>query len=481
MSDSLANEQIPIYVDVDGTLIYTDLLYEATLKLIKKYPLKLFLLPFWLLRGKAFLKNKITQYVEIFPNVLPYHEEFLVFLKEQHQQGRKIFLASASHQKFVEKIAHYLGIFSGILASNESTNLSGIKKLQAILEQEKNGRFAYAGNSKSDLVIWKRAYEVIIVNASKKIEDSFQSQNQSPKIFKGLRPKITTWIKALRIHQWLKNVLLFVPLLTAHVSDKISFAGLVFVAFFCFGFVASATYIINDLFDLDSDRQHPKKCKRPVASGKISIISAGIMSVFLLTLGFLISIFFLPTSFTAMLGIYLVSTLSYSLYFKQRLLLDVIMLAGLYTLRIFAGAMAIQVEVSFWLLAFSMFMFFSLALVKRCSELYLMQENNVASLNGRGYQTSDYAIIQTMGIASGYAAVLVFALYIDSKAVTEYYSHPKVLWLLCPILWYWLNRMWIKTSRGQMHDDPVMFSLSDPVSWCAIFSGAIVFIISYWM
>lgn len=282
------------------------------------------------------------------------------------------------------------------------------------------------------------------------------------------------YLRLFRFHQWIKNILLFVPLVTAH---KLSETGLIFSlveAFLAFSFCASAVYILNDLADLEADKQHPTKRNRPLASGNVPIIH-GIMVAALLLLASSVIAMQLPIEFFIALIMYFILTLSYSLKLKSIALVDVLMLAGLYTMRIIAGAWVINVELSFWLLTFSIFIFFSLALVKRYSELVLMQTLDRDKIMGRGYQADDLSLLRTMGIGSGFMSVLVLALYIDSPNIKMLYTHPDYIWLLCPLFLYWISRVWLKTHRGEMREDPVVFALRDHVSLLIAVIGAIIF------
>jgi 4-hydroxybenzoate polyprenyltransferase/phosphoserine phosphatase len=461
---------IPLFVDLDGTLIKTDLLLESTLQLLKRAPWMAFALPVWLLRGKGFLKARIAERVRMDADAFPLQHEFVSYLKEQHSTGRELHLATASDSRLAQFVADRLGIFTSVLASDGKRNLRSEAKLEAIKKLTNGGPFDYAGNAKADFPIWAEARQAIVVNPEAGVTSGARKRTEVIHLFDDRPPTWRLWIKQTRLYQWMKNLLLGVPLLTAHAFNTTSMLA-VAQAFMAFGLVASATYLLNDLLDLDSDRRHPRKCRRPFAAGNLGIAEGCVGMLLMLIGGMAIAAHISPMFLLSLLS-YLVITLSYSLYFKSYVLIDVLLLASLYTVRIIAGAIAIQVEVSSWLLAFSMFTFLSLALVKRSSELVSMEKLARSGAKGRDYQLGDNQIISSMGSAAGYLAVLVLALYVDNAAIQQQYHHPRRLWLLCPLMLYWISRLWIKTTRGEMDDDPLVYSLKDKGSWC-VFGGMI--------
>lgn len=468
---------LPLYVDLDGTLIKSDLLIETAFALIKKEPMSIFRLPIWALQGKAKLKTKIAERVGINPGALPYQNELVSYLQEQVTQGRSVYLASASEGSLVRSIASHFGFFSGVLATDASANLKGAKKAAAIVTHSEGTPFVYAGNEKVDVAVWTKAAEGIVVNGGPAIEKAARKVTSVSKVFDDRNHSLLPYLKAIRLHQWLKNVLLFVPFIALHQFDWQSLVA-VGIAFLAFGLCASSTYILNDLLDLEADRQHPSKRLRPLASGQVSLI-VGLVSMVVLMIGGLLVAAMLSWAFLLSLLSYIFLTLLYSLYIKRRVLADVLVLAALYTLRIIAGAVAINVAPSAWLLAFSTFLFFSLALVKRCCELGRMADLDRSTTSGRDYRVSDLPVLSAMGIASGYLSVLVLALYIDSPTATELYRRPMLLWLLCPLALYWVSRLWIKTARKEMHDDPLVYSARDCASWIVFFVAALTWVAAF--
>lgn len=454
------NKSIPLCVDLDGTLILTDLLLESLFALLKRNPFYLLMLPVWLLRGKAYLKHQIAVRVELDVSLLPYHPTLLAFLQQQQAVGQPLILATASHDKFAQAVAQHLGCFTQVLASDVQQNLSGENKLRALKQQLKDQPFIYAANDWVDLPIWQAAQQAILVNAPPKLRRAIQ-QAQIPiaQAFNAPKAGLKTYLTAMRLHQWLKNLLLFVPLLLAHQLTEWSLLAQAILAFVAFGCCASSVYLLNDLLDLAADRQHRTKCQRPLAAGLISLWHASLMIPALLLVATLLALL-LPLEFSLILLGYYLTTLSYSWVFKQSALIDVLTLAALYTLRLIAGAAAVTVPVSFWLLAFSMFLFLSLALVKRYAEL-MQLPLETGGLIGRGYQREDLETLAQFGSASGYLAVLVLALYINSAEVKMLYQYPHLIWLLCPLLLYLISRVWLLTRRGQLDEDPVIFAIRD--------------------
>ncbi len=457
----------PLCVDLDGTLVKTDTLVESFFCLLRINILYILIVPFWILRGKAVLKDEIAKRTEIDPALLPYQTEFLAYLKEEHSNKRQLILTTAANHRIAHSIASHLGIFDTVISSNRNENLSGKNKLSRIRESLNNKNFDYAGDSRDDIEILTNASNAILVNPSSGVLPAIEKHTNVQFIFNDNKNNLMIYLKALRTHQWLKNILLFVPLLAAHQFFNTEALTQICMAFLAFSLCASSVYLLNDLIDLPDDRAHPRKCKRPFASGELSVIHGALLIPLLLFSSVLISCY-LPPLFLLVLGTYYVATLLYSFWLKRIVLIDVITLSCLYTIRVLAGAAATSITPSFWLLVFSMFIFLSLAMVKRYSELKDLSENNY-SLYGRGYNISDLDIVSNSGMASGYLAVLVLALYIHSPDIENQYAVPGVIWFVCILLLYWISRMWLIASRGLMHDDPLIFALKDYVSrWIAL-------------
>lgn len=469
-----ATSELPLCVDLDGTLVRTDVLVESIFALLKQNFIYVLFLPLWLLKGKAYFKQQIADRVELDVELLPYHGEFLDYLKQQKALGRNLVLATASNLKYAEQIALHLGLFETVLASDKQTNLSGRRKCQRLVETFGERGFDYAGNAKVDLVIWSHAEGVILVAPEAGVQEQAERLGRTKKIFPGQQASVSTYIKAMRLHQWVKNLLIFVPLALSHQIHDLTLLAQAILGFIAFGLCASSVYLLNDLLDLPADRRHPSKRERPLAAGNLSIKHGVVLIPALLLISFTIALG-LPVEFLAVLALYFFVTLAYSVWFKQAALVDVLVLAALYTLRIIAGTAAAGVDYSFWLLAFAMFLFLSLALVKRYSELLAQPKDNSEFLHGRGYSVGDLDILSQFGSSSGYMAVLVLAFYINSSEVRLLYAYPEAIWMLCPILLYWISRVWLLTRRGEMHEDPVVFAIQDVRSrWLALITLAIL-------
>jgi len=460
-------------VDLDRTLIETDILLESVLVLFRTQPWSIFLLPFWLLKGKAYLKTQLARMANIDVTILPYNEKVLEFVRAEKSEGKDIVLVTATNRKYADQVAQYLELFSEVIASDEEVNLKSTEKRKKLdLLYGKQG-YDYIGDSSVDVVVWQGANRALLVGSKRK-NSLFESDGVLfDKVFSNdssnLYNRVKVWCRAFRIHQWAKNLLIFVPLFLAHRVNVQESLIISVLAFFSFSLVASANYLINDLVDLEFDRKHPTKKKRPFASGEL-FIGYGIIAIPLLFLSSFFMFQFLPLQFVLLLVMYLFITVLYSLILKKLVLVDVIILAGLYTVRIIAGAFAINVDVTIWLISFSIFIFLSLALAKRYAEIKIIKDANPDAVNdgdyilGRGYRLGDLPILHSLGSSSGLLAVLVFALYINSPEIEVLYNVPEVLWLILPVLLFWISRIWLLTYRGVMHEDPVLFALHDKVS-----------------
>jgi len=457
-------ENHALCIDLDGTLINSDILYESLLCLLAKNPLFVFLVPFWLLKGRAFLKHQLALRVSLPAETLPYNPKVLDLLNNTKYRPRV--LCSASDILLVEPIAKHLGVFERVIASDGETNLSGKKKAAALSQAFGEKKFYYAGNGKVDLHVWEKSAGAWVVNNTTSLSKAAEKLTRIYAHWPA-PSRLSAWIKALRLHQWLKNLLVLVPLLTAHRFLEISAVTQSIIALIAFGLCASGVYILNDLLDLTPDRMHPRKKLRPFAAGRIPLLH-GLCAAPILTLAGLLLSTACNLKLTLILAAYYIMTLAYSLKLKRIVMVDVVLLASLYTVRIIGGAMAISGHMSFWLLAFSMFIFLSLALLKRYTELHAMLITGKKSAIGRGYTVEDLQLLQSLGASAGYIAVMVMALYINSPESMMLYRHPQVLWLICPVLLYWMSRVWIIAHRGLMHDDPIVFAATDRTSQLVI-------------
>jgi 4-hydroxybenzoate polyprenyltransferase len=481
---------VRLCVDLDGTLVKSDTLVDSVLVIARQKPRELLRIPGWIAEGKASFKKHVTAAVDLDVEHLPYNHALLEWLRVEAGAGREIYLATAADGALAERVAAYLGIFRGVLASDGETNLAGGNKLAAFKAQF-GDEFCYIGNAKPDAVLLAACVSPMVANSDRALRGAMKRAGTVPVTsFEARTPVLKSWLRAVRLHQWAKNVLIFVPLLLAHAWNAATLTG-AGVAFFSFGMCASATYIINDLLDIEADRRHLRKRNRPFAAGDLSPISGVLMVVTLMVAAVVLAIA-LPQIFTNMrggydlphpykflewLGIYTVTTLTYSLYLKRTLLWDVFVLSGLYTVRILAGSAATDVAVSAWLAGFSVFFFLSLAFVKRFSELEALRERGVAVTNGRGYLVSDLEQLRALGTGAMYAAVVVLTLYINNPENTKLYQHIARLWLVVPVMLLWLSRVWMLASRGEMHDDPVVFAITDKRS---LLLGVLMAAVVWW-
>jgi 4-hydroxybenzoate polyprenyltransferase/phosphoglycolate phosphatase-like HAD superfamily hydrolase len=470
-----------LVVDMDGTLTRTDTLHEAVLAYVAADPFRLFRLVRWLREGKAGFKRRLAGERLLDAGALPLNESVVALLEKARAEGRRTALVSAADQRQAEALAAQLGLFdevhgTGTAAAGDGVNLGGREKAAFLCLRYGERGYDYVGDSRADLPAWAAARRAITVNAPRALRAAAERLNPSIEHIAGpeaSRRRIGTYLGALRPHQWSKNLLIFLPILAAH---DLGATGVAIAAFIAFSLTASSVYILNDMLDLEADRAHPRKRTRAFASGTIPLSHGFVLAPGLLAAAVIIALVFTPIAFLGVLALYYALTLAYSLWLKRKLIIDVWTLAGLYTIRILAGAAAAGVPLSFWMLAFSMFLFLSLAAVKRQAELTeRLRHGKQKWAAGRAYVADDLPVVRGMALAAGYGAVLVFALYIDSPDVAELYARPQILWAACPILLYWVSRMVMVTHRGWMTDDPIVFAVRDRVSLGAVaLAGAVV-------
>jgi len=460
------SDGFPLVTDLDGTLIRSDLLVESLFRLLATRPRDVFRLPFWLVRGRSRLKAEIASRATVDSHQLPLVDEFIDHLRAEKARGRRIYLASASDGRLVETFAADLDLFDGTFGSAGNTNLKGRNKAALLCERFGERGFDYAGDERADLAVWKCARKAIAVNCAGATVKQLRNQHADALIIAPRQTGSKDYLRAIRVHQWAKNALLFLPMLTAHAITTAN-VGTLILAFLAFSLVASSVYLTNDLLDLPADRDHATKRNRPLASGKVPLLHGAALIPVLLVGGLALAAAVSPL-FLGVVAFYFAITLSYSLFLKRQPVVDVLTLAGLYTLRVIAGGAALMLPLSAWLLAFSMFLFLCLALVKRHTELKARLDAGKADPKGRGYRLEDIPVLGALAGAAGYAAVVVLALYVNSPAVTELYARPAGLWLVCVLLLFWVSRILLITHRGDMHDDPVVFALKDRTSLATV-------------
>ena len=468
----------PLCVDLDGTLVKSDTLVDSLLLLARKEPAALLQVPGWIVKGKAHLKERVTALVSLNVEHLPYNRKLLEYLMIEHSAGRRIYLTTGADSVLAHRIAQHLGVFEGVLGSDGKTNLIGKNKLASFRErfgEAPDGGFDYIGNARPDVPLLAAATEPMLANPDLSLRLLLKRGNiRVTQTFTDRASPLRVFTKAIRMHQWAKNALILLPLILAHRFHRAPLLAGV-LAFLSFSLCASATYIINDLLDIEADRQHPRKRLRAFASGNLSAIAGLAISFSFLAVSFGLA-WLVPHEFLAWLGLYLVTTLAYSLALKRVVIVDVVILSSLYTLRTLAGAAATSTPVSPWFSAFSIFIFLSLAMVKRFSELENLRAAGKAVTNGRGYLLGDIEQVRSFGTAAAYCSVAVFCVYISSPEIVALYHHVTRMWLIAPLMILWLSRVWLLASRGELDEDPVVFALTDRVS---ILMGVAAVIIAF--
>lgn len=466
--DSDSSAATPLIVDLDETLVRTDTLHEALLRLVVSHPLALFGLFGAVRRGKSAFKSYVADRQVVPADALPFNADVLALINDARAQGRDVALVSASDHRQVSAVAAHLDLFDEAVGTGsteaDGKNLSGAHKAEYLAARYGAGQFDYVGDCDTDLPVWAASRTAYVTQGSRTLSARAAAQDIDLNVLGTQSPsndRIKATFKAMRPHQWIKNILVFLPVLAAQDAGGLVQALLAFVFF---SLIASSVYIINDLVDLPADRTHPRKCQRPFAAGTVPIRTGILLALVLLVGSTILSAILMPPVFLAVLALYFAITLAYSLVLKRGLIIDVVTLATLYTMRIIAGAAATYIEPSPWLVAFSMFLFFGLAAIKRQAELVDQIAHGKDTTPGRGYLSTDVTVLQMLAISSGQAAVLVFALYLYSPAVAALYDTPQIMWLICPIMLYWLSRVALLTHRGQMTDDPIIFAVRDRTS-----------------
>jgi 4-hydroxybenzoate polyprenyltransferase len=454
----------PLCVDLDGTLVRTDTLWECAIAHFKARPWRALLFPFWLLRGKAHLKQKLAEGVTHDCASLPYTAELVEYLRAAHASGREVVLVSACDRAVGHQIADHLGCFTCVITSDGKTNLKGPNKARALSERFGARGFDYAGNERADFPVWAAARERLVANAPHSVLRRLAADNKPTLKFAPQNSRLRALVKEIRPHQWVKNVLVFVPVITAHAYTNVHAIAGAATMFAAWCLVASGIYVTNDLLDLEADRRHPTKRKRPFASGDLPIVTGLFLGPALLLAGCAIGAAISWAAAAALVS-YVCFSMGYSFHLKKRSLVDVFALAFLFTIRVVGGGIASGYPVTMWLLAFTSFLFLGLAFLKRCSELVRIQALGRVHMGSRGYGVSDLVVLQMFGVASAFVAIVVFALYLNSTVAENEYAWPAALWAASPCLLLWLCRLWLATARGEMHDDPIVYSMKDWVSW----------------
>ena len=455
----------PLVVDLDGTLILSDLLDESFLSAVAARPrAALAALGPLLLGDRAALKRRLAEGSALDPALVPLREELVAHLRAEKEKGRRLVLATASDELLARPLAASLGLFDEVLASDGAGNLSGAAKRDRLVARFGEKGFDYAGDRRADLPVFRSARRALLAGGGVRLRAEVEAAGTPvAAAFPGRASRLGDLLGAVRLRQWVKNVLVFVPLVTGHVFGADALLPAL-VAFFALGACASALYVLNDLLDLSADRRHPAKRERPFASGALPLRAGLLLAPLLLAVAAGLGAL-LPAGAQLLLAGYAATSTLYSLALKRKVLVDVFALAFLYTLRVLLGGASTHVSVSPWLLAFSVFLFLSLAFAKRASELFSLRERGAEAASGRDWLVRDAGVVHALGVASGYGAGVVLAVYVHSDHVKSLYAHPGWLWLLVPLLLYWASRVWILVGRGAMNEDPIVFALRDRVTW----------------
>lgn len=448
-----------LVVDLDGTLIATDMLYETFWAAFARDWRTPFAALRALAQGRAQLKAALAGRADVDVALLPFNTEALAYVEDWRAEGGRVALVTASDQSVAERVAEHLGLFDEVIGSDGQRNLKGEAKSALLAERFGPGRYTYMGDGPADLSVWRDADKAVTVSAPSGLRRRVEALGGEVEHLAPSEPAIRPYLKAIRPNQWLKNVLVFLPVIAGHAAAGVTLLQAI-AAFVVFSMVASAVYVLNDLLDLSADRAHPRKRERPFAAGRVPIAHGALMAPALLLGGFLLALT-LGWAFVAVMAVYFATTTAYSLVLKRLVIFDILTLAALYTLRIVAGAVATGIPLSVWLLAFSMFFFFAMAAVKRQAELVDGAHRGADKAVGRGYRVSDLPMVAQMATASGYVSVLVLVLYLNSPDVRDLYSQPFMLWGMAAVLLYWLSHIFIVTHRGGMHDDPVVYAVRD--------------------
>ncbi len=457
------NTLLPLVVDLDGTLIRSDMLYESFWHQLSKSLVDSALSVCSLKNGRAALKRRLSEDVNLNVVGLPYNRQVIDLIIAHRDAGGKTAMVTATDQRLAQQVADHLGLFDEVHGSDGQRNLKNSEKARFLIKMFGQGGFDYVGDSSADLPVWSAARNAVAVNAPNSVRDSLKTSGQDVQFIDDAPGLYHPMVIAMRPHQWAKNLLIFVPAFVAHITDPGAWiAALVTFAAFCL--VASGVYVLNDLCDLDADRAHPRKRFRPLASGSLHIVKGTLLAPILMLTGFAIAALAGDALLVGVFLAYFLMTTAYSFYLKRKIVIDICMLASLYTIRIIAGIVATGAAASMWLLAFSMFIFLALAAVKRQTELVDGEKAQRSEISGRAYLVGDIEIVSMMALSASYVAVMVFALYLDSATVRNLYAAPELLWLVCPVLLYWTSRLVVLAHRGIMDDDPIVFAMRDRVS-----------------
>ena len=475
-ADPESTGQRPLCVEAEGALIRGDPLWEGWFALLRQSPgAAIISLARRIREGSAAFAAELSAHVSLDATQLPYEQALLGRLRQAKTEGRTLALVTRLPRVWAARIASHLNVFEAVLVEEDVRGRRRCCTCSTLDAHYGAKSFDYVGEAGSPA--WSLAHSGIVLVSRESAVRAEQRNPSGREVIVRDRPTGRIWLRQLRLHQWLKNLLIFVPLIAARQVGNLRMDAAAAAAFIAFGLVASATYILNDLLDLSYDRKHPTKRHRPLAAGLLSVPSATVVMAGLFALGALVA-GALPMEYSEVLVLYVAGAVAYSLFLKRSAPLDAFALAGLYTLRVLAGNAATGLPPSFWLLAFSIFLFLSLAMAKRHAELLRLGEQGESASRGLGYLTADREMVSQLGVGAGYISVLVLALYLNSPKAALLYSRPGVLWFLCVLLLYWITRLWLVAHRGQLDDDPVVFAMRDRISRLVALAVAVLLILA---
>ncbi len=465
----------PLCVDLDGTLLRGDTFWEQVFFHFRREPLFALRFVGWALRGKRYTKDRLAALALPPAETWQFSPKLIEWLQAARASGRRIELVTGAHRPAAELAAAQVGGFDAVHATTPDRNLTSSRKAAFLREQHGASGFDYAGNSSADLPVWRDAHTAHVWHARPALVRRLRAAHARVEEHDSLPPTGGVLLSQLRVHQWVKNLLVFLPVLLAHRLGDVTAWTASAIAFLCFSLAASGAYCLNDLLDLPADRLHPEKRSRPLAAGNLAPV-AGVALAITLPLAALALSLLLPRLFTLAVGLYFGATVAYSTAIKRIAGGDVVFLTGLYALRILAGEYATGIVVTQWLLGFSVFFFLSLSLLKRHGELLAMADAEEGAVPGRGYRREDVEVVRSFGTASAYVSVLVLVLYMSGETVVKLYRYPKAIWLVGPLLLFWFHRLWFFSARGLIPGDPIPFVLRDPMSYAV---GALTAVILY--
>lgn len=475
MSFSTLEDPPPLCVDLDGTLSKSDTLWDSIILLFSVSPILVVKLFFFVFSGKAAFKSAVARTINWENFSFVWDAEVVEFLHAESLKGRRIILATGAHAIIAAKVLERFSFFSDFLASSDNKNLTGKEKAAALVDRFGPKNFDYLGNDMVDVAVWRCSRKALLANCDRSVFRKLKSEGISFETVSQKKDGKLSFLRALRPHQWVKNFLVFTPLFAAHMFTEQMAWLYAIMMFSAYCLTASSFYLFNDIMDVHADRKHPVKHKRPFANGEISPTSGFLSFAILLFMGIFAAHMIPDQGALISLMCYIILNASYTLYIKSLVLLDVVVLGLLYTVRIISGGLAVGATPSSWLLAFSAFLFLSLGLVKRYSELTIKQEAGEEKVAGRGYFSSDSLFVFVFGLASGLMAVLVLALYVNSSSAYILYSRPVLTWAVVPAVLFWISRIWLIAWRQHMNHDPVVFAVKDLATYCTVAFIAVFF------